>query len=176
MYTTRALSFQGKEAKALLEVDGKLRTGYYNYTYKALRRPDGEIYGIHHMSVDVTEQVLNKLKLIESEASVRRLFEQTPVGIGIFKGESLIIENVNAALLSYGGRKYEDVINKPLFSVIPEIEGQGIKEIAQHVYTTGVPYTSPEARIKLFAMVKWKRSMFILLFNRAETNMERSLA
>ncbi len=83
------------------------------------------------MSVDVTEQVLNKLKLIESEASVRRLFEQTPVGIGIFKGESLIIENVNAALLSYGGRKYEDVINKPLFSVIPEIEGQGFKEIAQ---------------------------------------------
>ena len=146
----KGIEFSGKEAKALLEVDGKLQTGYYNYTYKALRRPDGEIYGIHHMSVDVTEQVLNKLKLIESEASVRRLFEQTPVGIGIFKGESLIIENVNAALLSYGGRKYEDVINKPLFSVIPEIEGQGFKEIAQHVYTTGVPYTSPEARIKLF--------------------------
>ena len=89
----------------MLEVDGKLQTGYYNYTYKALRRPNGEIYGIHHMSVDVTEQVLNKLKLIESEAAVRRLFEQTPVGIGIFKGESLIIENVNAALLSYGRKK-----------------------------------------------------------------------
>ena len=129
MSTPRVLNFQGKEAKALLEVDGKLQTGYYNYTYKALRRPNGEIYGIHHMSVDVTEQVLNKLKLVESEAAVRRLFEQTPVGIGIFKGESLIIENVNAALLSYGGRKYEDVINQPLFSVIPEIEGQGLRKL-----------------------------------------------
>ena len=148
VYTT-GVDFKGKEGKAMLEVDGKLQTGYYNYTYKALRRPNGEIYGIHHMSVDVTEQVLNKLKLIESEAAVRRLFEQTPVGIGVFKGESLIIENVNAALLSYGGRKYEDVINQPLFSVIPEIEGQGFKEIAQHVYNSGIPYTSPEARIKL---------------------------
>ena len=33
---------------------------------------------------------------------------------------------------------------------MPEIEGQGIKEIAQHVYNSGIPYTSPEARIKLF--------------------------
>src|SRR5688572_13454855 len=148
VYST-GIEFKGKEGKAMLEVDGKLQTGYYNYTYKALRRPNGKIYGIHHMSVDVTEQVLNKLKLVESEASVRRLFEQTPVGIGIFKGESLIIENVNATLLSYGGRKYEDVINQPLFSVVPEIEGQGFKEIAQHVYTSGIPYTSPEARIKL---------------------------
>jgi len=149
VYTT-GVDFKGKEGKAVLEVNGKLQTGYLNYTYKALRRPNGEIYGIHHMSVDVTEQVLNKLKLIESEAAVRRLFEQTPVGIGIFNGESLIIENINAALLSYGGRRYEDVINQPLFSVIPEIEGQGIKEIAQHVYSSGIPYTSPEARIKLF--------------------------
>ena len=148
VYST-GVDFRGKEVKALLEINGKLQTGYYNYTYKALRKPNGEIYAIHHMSVDVTEQVQYKLKLIESEAAVRRLFEQTPVGIGIFKGESLIIENVNAALLHYGGRKYEDVINKPLFSVIPEMEGQGIKEIAHHVYRTGIPYTSPEARIKL---------------------------
>jgi PAS domain S-box-containing protein len=57
---------------------------------------------------------------------------------------------VNAALLSYSGRKYEEVINKPMFSVIPEIEGQGIREIAEQVFKTGVPYTAPEARLKLF--------------------------
>ncbi|HZB14157.1 MAG TPA: PAS domain-containing protein, partial [Chryseolinea sp.] len=148
VYST-GIEFSGKEVYALLKVDGKLQAGYYNYTYKALRRPNGKIYGIHHMSVDVTEQVLNKFKLIENEAAVRRLFEQTPVGIGIFKGESFIIENANAALLSYGGRKYEDIINKPLFSIIPELEEQGIRAIAQNVYNTGIPYTSPEARIKI---------------------------
>ncbi|HEX6226749.1 MAG TPA: PAS domain-containing protein, partial [Chryseolinea sp.] len=148
VYAT-GIEFTGREAKAFLKVEGKLQEGYYNYTYKALRRPDGDVYGIHHMSVDVTEQVLNKLKLIESEAAVRRLFEQTPVGIGIFKSESLIIENANAALLSYGGLKIEDVINKPLFSIIPEIGAQGIKTIAENVYSTGIPYTSPEARMKI---------------------------
>ena len=137
------VAFTGKEVKAQLQV------GYFDYTYKPLRNHNGEIYAIHHMTVDVTEQVMNKLRLIKSEEDVRRLFEQTPVGIGVFRGESMVIENINAALLSYSGRKYEDIINKPLFSAVPELEGQGFREIMTRVYESGEPFSSPEARVML---------------------------
>jgi PAS domain S-box-containing protein len=64
VYTTGE-PYIGKEQKALLLVDGKLQDFYFNFTYKALRNKDGEIYGIHHMALDVTEQVIARLNIEE---------------------------------------------------------------------------------------------------------------
>jgi PAS domain S-box-containing protein len=65
------IPYVGREVKAELRSNEKLASFYFNYTYKALRNQNGEIYAIHHMAVDVTEQVQNKLALIKSEQSVR---------------------------------------------------------------------------------------------------------
>jgi PAS domain S-box-containing protein len=146
---TTGIPVTGRETKARLERNGKLEVGYFNYTYKALRNHQGEIYAIHHMAIDVTEQVKTKVRLIESEESVRNLFEQTPVGIAMFKGKSLVVEMVNDTLLTYWGRRREEVINKPIFAALPEVAEQGIRTIAAEVYKTGVPYTSPETPITL---------------------------
>ncbi len=146
---TTGVPFTGREAKALLERNGKLEVSYYNYTYKALRNHEGEIYAIHHMCVDVTKQVKTKLRLMEREENIRNLFEQTPVGIAMFKGELLVVKMVNDAMLSYWGRTREEVMNKPIFDALPEVAEQGIKTIATQVYQTGVPYTSPETPITL---------------------------
>jgi hypothetical protein len=141
--------FTAKQAKALLRREGRLESGYYNYTFKALRNLAGEIYGIHHMAVDVTDQVKNNLKLIESEKEVRNLFEQTPVGIAVFKGASFVVEIVNETLLSYWGRRREDVLNKPVFHVLTELVDQGIEQVAKEVYRTGIPFSSPDTPVTL---------------------------
>jgi PAS domain S-box-containing protein len=141
--------FIGKEVEALLMVDGQLKPAYYNYSYKALRNSDGDIYAIHHMAIDVTEQVHNKLRLMEREESVRSLFRQTPVGIAIFKGESLIIEMANDAILRYWGRTHEQAINQPVWEVLPEVQAQGLKKIAEEVYRTGIPFSSSETPFSL---------------------------
>jgi hypothetical protein len=141
---TTGKSFHGTEQQAFLEINGKIRSAYFNYTYKALRNPKGEIYAIHHMAVDVTSQVESKLALIESEKNVRRLFEQTPVGIAVLKGNSFLIEMANETILRYWGRTSEQALNRPLFDVLPEAAEQGIKQITTNVYETGIPYTSPE--------------------------------
>jgi PAS domain S-box-containing protein len=143
------IAHRGTEEKAILEIDGKLEARYFNYTYKALKNENGEVYGIHHMSVDVTEQVKNKMALIEREESVRRLFEQTPVGIAMFNGPSLIIEMVNTIMLRYWGRRYDEVINRSLFDALPEIKEQGIDKIAVQVFETGVPFSTVETPVSL---------------------------
>lgn len=72
VYTT-GIPYTGSEEKAMLIVDGKLQQFFYNYTYKPLRNEEGEIYGIHHMAIDVTEQVLDRRKTEESERKYREL-------------------------------------------------------------------------------------------------------
>ena len=141
--------FHGKEVKAVLNVGNIPTVGYFTYTYKALRNTQGEIFAIHHMAQDVSEQVKSKLKLIASEENVRRLFRQTPVGIGVFMGETLVIEMVNDTMLKYWGRPYSDVINKPLWEVLPEVKDQGINKISAEVYRTGIPYSSAETPVTI---------------------------
>lgn len=58
--------YVGRQEAAELVVDGQLQTFYFNFTYKPLHDRDGKVYGIHHIAVDVTNQVL-ALKKLEEE-------------------------------------------------------------------------------------------------------------
>jgi len=141
--------FSAKERKAVMKLNGVLTARYYNYIFKALRNSNGNIYGIHHVAVDVTEHVVAKQQLIQSEESVRQLFMQTPVGIGVLKGKSLVIDLVNDAMLSYWRRTREEVIGRPLWEVFPELALQGFNQITEKVFTTGEGYYSPETSVEM---------------------------
>jgi len=69
-------TYKATEDRADLVVDGKLQTFYFNFSYKALRNSSGEIYGILNMAVDVTEQVLSRRKLAESEEKLIRAVDE----------------------------------------------------------------------------------------------------
>ncbi len=69
--TGEAHSDQG--ARADLRVNGKLQTFYYDYTYKPLKNSRGEVYAILDMAVDVTEQVVSRQELEQSEERYRQL-------------------------------------------------------------------------------------------------------
>jgi PAS domain S-box-containing protein len=60
-------TYRATEDKADLVVNGTLQRFYFNFTYKALRNADGQIYGVLNMAVDVTENVVARKKLQESE-------------------------------------------------------------------------------------------------------------
>lgn len=66
VYTT-GVSYQATEDRVDLVHDGELRTFYYNFTYKALRDGNGQIYGIINTATDVTEMVRAKQQLTETE-------------------------------------------------------------------------------------------------------------
>ncbi len=70
------VTYKATEDRADLVVDGQLQSYYFNFSYKALRNVDGEIYGILNMAVDVTEQVLAKRKLSDNEEILRQAVEE----------------------------------------------------------------------------------------------------
>lgn len=71
-------SYTGIEEKAELYRNGKLKDFYFNFTYKAVRDQDGNVYGIHHSAMDVTEQVLAKKAIEENEETLRQLMDSMP--------------------------------------------------------------------------------------------------
>ena len=79
VYTT-GVAYIGNQEKAVLLVDGKMQEFYYSYTYKALKNNEGEIYGIHHVAIDVTSEVLAKKALEESKDQLQFAIEATELG------------------------------------------------------------------------------------------------
>lgn len=101
--------------------------------------------------------------IVKAEASIRiararqaaerdlyNLFMQTPVGIAVYGGRSLVIELVNDTMLQYWGRRRGDAQGTPLWDLLPEAREQGFDVIAENVYRTGIGYMSPETPVQLW--------------------------
>ncbi|MDQ3052100.1 MAG: PAS domain S-box protein, partial [Bacteroidota bacterium] len=108
-----------------------------------------ELIIVNQELVDSVSEQARARKTIEiSEAKFRNLILQAPVLISTFKGPSFIIETVNKIALEIWGKTHEQVINKPLFEVSPELE-DGLNTILNNVYTTGEPFISNEINVQL---------------------------
>ncbi|WP_423147845.1 ATP-binding protein [Rubrolithibacter danxiaensis] len=74
-------TYSEKEAIVHINVKGKSKSFYFDYTYKALKSGDGHVSGILVMAVDVTQQVLDRKKIKESEERLRLAVENAEAGI-----------------------------------------------------------------------------------------------
>jgi PAS domain S-box-containing protein len=55
----------------------------------------------------------------------------------------------NAKALELWDRKEEEVITKPVFDILLELESQGIREVLDGVYQTGKPFTATELPVQI---------------------------
>ena len=147
VYVTGA-TYTGKEEKADIVVDGKLQSFYFNFTYKALRNAEAEVYGIYHAAIDVTEQVLTRKKAEESGHQVRSLVESAPFPIGVFTGKEMRITLANKAITDAWG-KGSDVIGKLYTDILPELENQAVFDQLNSVFTTGNAFHARNQRIDI---------------------------
>ena len=149
VYST-GVPFIGKEMFAQLDKgNGKLEEVYLNFSYQPTNNSEGEIDGIFVHGVDVTEQVLSRKKIEESETRFRNMVHQAPVAICVFRGENYVFELANKKYLQLLGKTSEQILNIPAFTAIPEAVNQGYEAIFDGVYKTGIPYIANELPITL---------------------------
>ncbi|HET9486943.1 MAG TPA: PAS domain-containing protein [Chryseosolibacter sp.] len=129
-------------------VDG-MPPNYFNYIYKPLKNSDGTVYGIHHMAMDVTEQVIARKKIEQSEANLRNMILSAPVAMCILKGSALIVEIANDRMFSLWGKQPEGMLQRPLFDGLPEAKNQGFEEILHSVLVTGETYIAEAVPVSL---------------------------
>ncbi|GAC1544506.1 MAG: ATP-binding protein [Herpetosiphon sp.] len=80
---------------------------------------------------------------------IQHIFQLSPVAIGILRGQQLVVELANNALLHIWDRTAENVLGKPLFDLFPQARGQGHEELLLSVLQTGQPYFANEHAVRL---------------------------
>ncbi|REE25766.1 PAS domain S-box-containing protein [Winogradskyella pacifica] len=98
---------------------------------------------------DVTNRVLARKKIEESERSLRLMILQAPIAIAILKGADYKVEIANKYALELWGRTEDEMLNYPIFEAMPELKTQGIKELMDGVLKTGISFSTPERAIEL---------------------------
>ena len=140
--------FATSEQPIKLKRKGQLETIYINFSYEAIYDGDGEINGIMAIGFDVTQQVVARKNVEESEHSIRTLVENAPFPIGVYEGEEMRISLANQSIMDAWG-KGNDVIGKLYSEVLPELENQKIYEQIRGVLKTGVTFQAVNERVDL---------------------------
>lgn len=148
VYTTGE-PFFGSTQRFDIVVNGQLKTSYFNYSFFPLRDSSGNVYGVLNTGADVTDIVLAKQKVEESERTFRNLVEQTPVAIDIMMGPDFVFELVNPRMVELIGRPKDELMHKPVFEAMPEISNNGLKQILTEVYQSGKGYEGQEYELTL---------------------------
>ncbi len=135
--------FVGNERPVKLMRNGKLENTFISFVYKALKEPDGTISGVVAIAFEVTQQVIERKRLEESEERFRTLIKEAPFATAVFIGKEYIVELANEEALNLWG-KDSSVIGKKVIEAIPELKGQPYMAILDNVYNTGETYFGNE--------------------------------
>lgn len=128
---------------------GQLETIYVHFMYQPQRDTDGSTSGVLVVCTDVTQQVLARQKIEESEARFRSLIEESPVATALFVGPELIIDIANELMIRFFG-KGPSIVGKPIREVLttPGAD-ESATALLNQVFTTGNPFTAAAAPASL---------------------------
>ena len=135
--------FVGKEVPATYKMGDKLVHAYFDFVYEPFYDITGKITGVVSSAIDVTEKVLARKKIEESESRFRNLVEKATSPICILKGENMVLDVANDSLLNLWAVGKES-IGKTLLEVVPELKGQPFIGYLEGVYKTGITYYGNE--------------------------------
>ena len=142
------IPFHAKEFEATLIRNGKNEQTYFNTIFEPIQEDDNTISGVIVVAHEVTDQVLARKKIEASEHRYHEMIYSSPSLIAIFKGEDMIIEIANDAVLESWG-KGKSIIGKSLFEVMPETVEQGFDKLLLNVYNTGESFYAYETPVTL---------------------------
>ena len=131
---------------------GNFQVRYWLANNKPVLSASGEVLFLLHSTAEVTEAVVTRQKMQESEERFRTLVEQAPVAIALTRGPDLIFESINASMLPLIGKEHAgEVIGQALAEAVPELEEQPVLDLIRRVYQTGQPFQGLEIPVRLRA-------------------------
>ncbi|WP_426102548.1 PAS domain-containing protein [Massilia sp. TSP1-1-2] len=87
-------------------------------------------------------------RIINDERShLRNLFNQAPGFIAVLTGEQHVFEMVNEAYYQLVGHR--ELIGKPVWQALPEVQGQGYEELLDRVTSTGEPFVGRGIKLRV---------------------------
>ena len=115
---------------------------------KVLFNDKQQPYRFNGIKLDITQEMISRSALVESENNFRKLVEQTPVAICVVKDTDFKVIIANKSILNIWDVTASEVLNKPVFETFPEAKKQ-FEKILIKVYTTGKSFIQNEVPVFL---------------------------
>jgi PAS domain S-box-containing protein len=139
----------GMEYPFVLERKGIKQTGYFNFIFKPILE-DNQVSEIMLVAFEVTDTVKAKFELEESERQFKNFVMQSPIAMGILRGNEMQVEMANNALLEqFWHRKREDTIGKNLLDIFPNLSDSKYPKVIQNIIKTGISVSEKESPASL---------------------------
>ena len=159
---TTGIIHEGKNEVAQLLVNGVLGTHYFNYTYKPICNDAGEVYGIINMAVDVTDQVLARTKIEESEKQFRQMAELLPQKI--WTSDAVGNKNYfNQTLLDYAGSSLEELKGTGWQKIIHPDDWEKNKDQWEECISTGKNYETENRLLRKDGKYLWHLTLAVAI-------------
>ncbi len=121
-----------------VERNGKTEDAYWTYSYSPIYDESGNIGGVLAICYETSEKVKKVNDLQLSDQRFQNLVRETTIGIIVLIGKEMRVNIVNEAYGRLVDHTAEELLNQPLFSIIPETEEE-FRPILDSVRTTGEP-------------------------------------
>lgn len=155
--------YYGNELELKMHRNKKSEQVFFNFVYHPIRDIDDKITGIMVVATDVTEQVVSRKKVEESEKRYNMMVMQSPFGFALLKGENMVVKLANDSIKEMWG-KGKKVEGQPLIEILPEMKSQQVPELLHMVYTTGKSYFAYESLIRFERRGKMEDFYFNFIF------------
>lgn len=109
---------------------------------------NGTFEGYIGSSIDITERKVAEQRLKDSEENLRNIIKKAPVAMCLLMGDNYVVEMANEKMFEFWGTT-SDVMHKPIFEELPDAKNQGLEELLNSVYKTGLSYSAQNLPIKL---------------------------
>lgn len=127
--------------------NGRPEDAWFTFSHSPLQNDDGMIAGIYCVITETTNHVLAERYMKAESERLRLLFQQAPGLITVLSGPDHIYELSNETHNKLVGHR--DIIGKSVREVFPELVDQGLIDLLDNVYASGVPYVGREVPIKI---------------------------
>ncbi|WP_199171760.1 PAS domain-containing protein [Pollutimonas nitritireducens] len=128
---------------------GRREDVYWTYSFSPIddETARGGVGGVLVICTETTQNVLAKQRLAQAIDRQRRLFRCAPGFIAILRGPDHVFEFVNDAYIQLAGDR--DYIGRPALDAIPDVQGQGYKELLDDVYSSGERFVAQQMSLRV---------------------------
>ncbi|WP_184549914.1 PAS domain-containing protein [Mucilaginibacter sp. FT3.2] len=133
VYNT-GIAYEAREAQVNLVINGLLTTFYFNFVFTPIRNEQGNVWGVLNTAADVTELVLIRLKLKESEERKQFTLEAAEIGTwDLYPPQRIVIWDDRCKELC-GFARVEEITYNDIFRYIHPEDESRVKEAVQNTY------------------------------------------
>ena len=142
------IPFHPNEYEAIVIRNGKNEKTYFNTIFEPIQEDDNTISGVIVVANEVTDQVIARKNIEDSNKRYNMMLMQSPFAFAVLKSKDMVITLANDSIKEMWG-KGNEVEDKPLLEILPEIKDQPFPALLNKVYTTGIPFYANESLVQL---------------------------